>query len=366
LDEIKKIMLNKQINLLLGDCLELLKKIPSNTVDLAFVDPPYNMQLDSTLYRPDRTKVNGVQDAKWDKFSSFALYDEFCISWLKEVYRILKPSGSIWLIGSYHNIFRLGKILQDLDFWILNDIIWHKTNPMPNFKGLRFTNAHETLIWATKTKETKYCFNYHSMKILNDDKQMNSIWNIPICAGIERLKINNQTAHPTQKPQELLIRILLATTQEHHVVLDPFMGTGTTGAVAKMLNRHFIGIELDPAYFQLAQDRINQTEVLENLQYKHFVITKRISLGNLIEANLLNKNDVLYDHIKKNQAIINLDGSLQLQNSDIKGSIHQVATKIMNKNVNGWDYWFIIKNQQMISINDLRKKYYHDFCEDSP
>ena len=239
---------NKIIN---GDNFEELKKIPSETFDLVFADPPYNLQLKNKLTRPDRSKVSAVND-KWDQFESFKKYDEFTITWLKECKRILKKNGAIWVIGSYHNIFRLGKAIQDLGFWILNDVIWNKNNPMPNFRGTRFTNAHETLIWASKDQKSKYTFNYQSLKCLNDDLQMRSNWNLPICNGTERLKKNGKKVHSTQKPESLLHRVLLASSNKGDMILDPFLGSGTTAAVAKKLGRNYCGIEKEKNYFKTA------------------------------------------------------------------------------------------------------------------
>jgi len=248
-----------EINAILnGDCVEELKKIPENSIDLIFADPPYNMQLKNALYRPNNTKVDGVDD-EWDKFSSFSEYDDFCISWLKECKRILKDTGSIWVIGSYHNIFRVGNIMLNLGFWILNDVTWYKTNPMPNFLGTRFTNATETLLWCSKGERyKKYTFNHKMMKKYNGDKQMTSVWQIGLCIGEERLKgEDGKKAHSTQKPEELLKRVILSTTKKGDIVLDPFFGTGTTGAVAKKLGRNFIGIEKEIEYIDIAEKRIN-------------------------------------------------------------------------------------------------------------
>ena len=250
---------NKIIN---GDSLKELRNIPDETFDIIFADPPYNLQLKNNLIRPDRSKVNAVND-KWDQFESFKTYDKFTYEWLIECKRVLKKNGSIWVIGSYHNIFRVGKIIQDLGFWILNDVIWNKNNPMPNFRGTRFTNAHETLIWASKDKKSKYTFNYQSLKCLNDDLQMRSDWKLPICNGKERLKKNGKKIHSTQKPEALLHRIILATTNKHHTIFDPFLGTGTTAVVAKKLGRKYFGIERDKKYFKAASERINKTKAIE-------------------------------------------------------------------------------------------------------
>ncbi|MDB5439589.1 MAG: dpnA, partial [Caulobacteraceae bacterium] len=241
-----------------GECLDLLKTLPDKSIDLVFADPPYNLQLGGELLRPDNSKVDAVDDA-WDQFDSFAAYDAFTRAWLSECRRVLKDDGALWVIGSYHNIFRVGTALQDLGYWLLNDIIWNKSNPMPNFKGTRFTNAHETLIWASKTKTSRYAFNYDAMKVFNEDLQMRSDWSLPICSGEERLKgPDGLKAHPTQKPEALLHRVILATSKPGDVILDPFFGTGASGAAAKRLGRHYIGIEREAEYVTLARDRLSK------------------------------------------------------------------------------------------------------------
>ena len=255
--------LNYNNRIVNGNCIDELKKIPEKSFDLIFADPPYNMQLGEMLKRPDNSKVDSVND-EWDKFKDFKSYDEFSNLWLKECKRVLKDNGSIWVIGSYHNIFRLGYHMQNLDYWILNDVIWRKRNPMPNFRGTRFTNAHETLIWASKNKKSKYTFNYQSLKCLNDDLQMRSDWLLPICSGKERLKKNGKKVHSTQKPESLLHRIILATTNKGHSIFDPFLGTGTTAVVAKKLGREFFGIERDKYYFLAAQERISKTKKIDD------------------------------------------------------------------------------------------------------
>ncbi|MFL1780425.1 RAMA superfamily domain-contaning DNA methylase [Candidatus Hepatincolaceae symbiont of Richtersius coronifer] len=354
-------MLNK---IILGDCLEVLKTIEDQSVDLVFADPPYNMQMSKKLLRPNRTKVNGVQEIAWDQFTSFQSYDDFSLSWLTETQRVLKPSGTFWVTGTYHNIFRIGKIIQDLGLWILNDLIWAKTNPMPNFKGVRFSNAHETLIWAAKSRDSKYCFNYQSMKILNDDKQMTSIWNLPVCNGSERLKIENKTVHPTQKPMDLLMRVILASTLENDIILDPFSGTGTTAVVAKMLGRRFIGIEKDQHYLTLAQARLDNTVPLNinHVQLKDVKPNKRVSLGNLIQKGLLEVGESIYDKNLENPAIVCLDGSLIYTNEAV-GSIHQVAEKIIKKPTNGWFFWYICRDDTLLSLNILREHYLEGLAE---
>ena len=277
---------NKIIN---GDSIKELKKIPDESFDLIFADPPYNLQLRNELIRPDRSKVDAVND-EWDKFESFKVYDDFTTNWLKECKRVLKKNGSIWVIGSYHNIFRVGAKIQDLGFWILNDVIWNKNNPMPNFRGTRFTNAHETLIWASKNKNSKYTFNYQSLKCLNDDLQMRSTWNLPICNGKERLKDNGKKVHSTQKPEALLHRILLASSNKNDLVLDPFLGSGTTAVVAKKLQRNFIGIEQDKEYISLAKKRLKQTKVLNDEVVKMKKSRKdlpKVPFGELVEQGII-------------------------------------------------------------------------------
>ena len=346
---------NKIIN---GDCLRELKKIPDKTFDLVFADPPYNMQIGEKLTRPDTSKVNGVND-KWDQFNSFKHYDDFCKAWLKECKRILKDSGSIWVIGSYHNIFRLGYHLQNLDYWLLNDVIWRKNNPMPNFKGTRFTNAHETLIWASKSKKSKYTFNYQSLKCLNDDLQMRSDWLLPICNGKERLKKNGKKVHSTQKPEALLHRIILATTNKGDAIFDPFLGTGTTAVVAKKLGRNYCGIEKDKKYFYAAKERINKTtkiaddclDTIENNKSR-----PRIPFGSLVELGIIKPGTSLFDLKKKVNAKIMADGSIKYK--DTEGSIHKVAAKIMGaESYNGWTYWHYNLDGSNVLIDSLRQKF---------
>ena len=285
---------NKIIN---GDCLVELKKIPDRTFDLVFADPPYNLQLKNKLTRPDSSEVNAVND-KWDQFESFKKYDEFTISWLKECKRILKKNGALWVIGSYHNIFRLGTTIQNLGFWILNDVIWNKNNPMPNFRGTRFTNAHETLIWSSKDEKSKYTFNYQSLKCLNDDLQMRSDWTFPICSGKERLKKNGKKVHSTQKPEALLHRIILSTTNKDDVILDPFLGTGTTAVVAKKLGIKYFGIEKNQKYFKAANERINKAKVIEESYLDSLENNKskpRIPFGSLVELGIIKPGTNIFD-----------------------------------------------------------------------
>ena len=352
---IKSILKSKIIN---GDCLKELKKIPDKTFDLVFADPPYNMQLGQNLKRPDHTHVNGVND-KWDKFESFKSYDEFSILWMSECKRILKDNGTIWIIGSYHNIFRLGYHLQNLNYWILNDIIWRKNNPMPNFRGTRFTNAHETLIWASKNKNSKYTFNYQSLKCFNDDLQMRSDWLIPICNGKERLKKNGKKVHSTQKPESLMHRIMLATTNKGDSILDPFLGTGTTGVVAKKLGREFLGIEKDKHYFCSAKDRINKSKKIDDDSLDTIESTKskpRVPFGSLVEMGLLKPGSILFDPKKKINAKIMVDGSIKYKETE--GSIHKVAARIMGtESYNGWTYWHYYDGKSSILIDNLRQKF---------
>ena len=346
---------NKIVN---GDCLLEIKKIPDKSFDLVFADPPYNMQIGATLKRPDASKVNGVND-KWDQFDSFKHYDDFCKSWLIECKRILKDNGSIWVIGSYHNIFRLGYHLQNLNYWLLNDVIWRKNNPMPNFRGTRFTNAHETLIWASKNKKSKYTFNYKSLKCLNDDLQMRSDWMLPICNGKERLKQNGKKVHSTQKPEALLHRIILATTNKGDIIFDPFLGTGTTAVVAKKLGRKYYGIEREKKYFKAAVERIKNTKIIEENYLDTIENNKskqRIPFGSLVELGILKPGTTLFDPKKKINAKIMADGSIKYKESE--GSIHKVAAVIMGaESYNGWTYWHCDINGSTVVIDSLRQKF---------
>ncbi len=352
-------MINKNLNskIIKGDSLKELKKIPDETFDLIFADPPYNLQLQNSLIRPDRSKVDAVND-KWDQFESFKTYDEFTNEWLSECKRILKKNGSIWVIGSYHNIFRVGKIIQDLGFWILNDVIWNKNNPMPNFRGTRFTNAHETLIWASKNKKSKYTFNYQSMKCFNDDLQMRSTWNLPICNGKERLKNNGIKVHSTQKPEALLHRIILASSNKDDFILDPFLGSGTTAVVSKKLGRNYYGIEKEKNYFEAANKRLKNTKVIEDeyLDTLQNNRTKpRVPFGSLIEMGLIKPGTEIYDQKKKINAKIMVDGSIKYQESE--GSIHKVAAKIIGaESCNGWTFWHYQSGNSLKPIDDLRQK----------
>ena len=284
-----------------GDSLKELKKIPDETFDLIFADPPYNLQLKNELSRPDQSKVSAVND-KWDQFENFKKYDEFTFEWLSECKRVLKKNGAIWVIGSYHNIFRVGYTIQNLGFWILNDVIWNKNNPMPNFRGTRFTNAHETLIWASKSEKSKYTFNYQSLKCLNDDLQMRSNWNLPICSGTERLKKNGKKIHSTQKPEALLHRILLATTNKNDLVLDPFLGSGTTAAVAKKLGRKYYGIEKEKTYFKAVEQRLKDIKPIEDDfldTLKNNRSKPRIPFGSLVELGIIKPGTIIFDNKRK-------------------------------------------------------------------
>tara|TARA_B100000941_G_scaffold216481_1_gene159433 strand:+ start:11 stop:1084 length:1074 start_codon:yes stop_codon:yes gene_type:complete len=341
-----------------GDCLKEIKKIPNKSFDLVFADPPYNMQIGERLTRPDESKVNGVND-KWDQFNSFKHYDKFSLAWLSECRRILKDNGSIWVIGSYHNIFRLGYHMQNLDYWLLNDVIWRKNNPMPNFRGTRFTNAHETLIWASKNKKSKYTFNYQSLKCLNDDLQMRSDWTLPICNGKERLKKNGKKIHSTQKPEALMHRIILATTKKGDKIFDPFLGTGTTAVVAKKLGRKYFGIEKDKKYFEATIERIKRTKAIEENYLDTIENNKskqRVPFGSLVELGILKPGTTLFDLKKKINAKIMADGSIKYKDSE--GSIHKVAAKIMGaENYNGWTYWHCNINGSIVAIDSLRQKF---------
>jgi modification methylase len=348
--------------ILVGDCLDELSRLPSGTVDLVFADPPYNLQLASELLRPNNTAVDGVDDA-WDKFASFAEYDRFSRAWLGECRRVLKPDGALWVIGSYHNVFRLGSTLQDLGFWILNDVVWRKVNPMPNFRGRRFTNAHETLIWAARDQKSRYTFNYESLKASNDDLQMRSDWLFPICSGPERLKDNGgRKAHPTQKPEALLHRILLASTSWGDTVLDPFFGTGTTGAVATRLGRRWIGIERDPDYAAAAEARIAEMlplprSALETQKSKR--AEPRVPFGVLVELGLLSAGSSLFDEGRRIRAEVKADGTLAVPGS--QGSIHRLGAIVQGKTAcNGWTFWHFEVEGKLKPIDVLRERAKHE------
>ena len=344
-------------SILIGDCIEELSALPEASVDMVFADPPYNLQLERELHRPNNSKVDAVDD-DWDQFESFAAYDQFSRNWLAAARRVLKPDGTLWVIGSYHNIFRVGTALQDLGYWMLNDVIWRKNNPMPNFRGRRFTNAHETMIWCARSKDSKYQFNYESMKALNDDLQMRSDWLMPICSGVERLKIDGKKAHPTQKPEGLLYRTIIASTKVGDTVLDPFFGTGTTGAVAKKLGRHYVGIEQDEAYAAIAKKRIgkigriSEEDILKIEQKRE---QPRIPFGWLLERGLLEPGQVLTDSRRRHSARVRADGTLTT--GEFKGSIHQVGAFVQKAPAcNGWQYWYAEKLGKLVPIDLYRQK----------
>jgi len=342
-----------------GDCIEVLNSLPAGSVDLVFADPPYNLQLAGDLHRPNNSRVDGVEDA-WDQFDDFAAYDAFTRDWLTAARRVLKDTGTLWVIGSYHNIYRVGAVLQDLGFWILNDVVWRKTNPMPNFRGKRFTNAHETLLWCSRSQDQKsYTFNYEAMKVLNDDLQMRSDWLLPICSGKERLKDEDgRKAHPTQKPEALLQRVLLASTKTGDVVLDPFFGTGTTGAVAKRLRRDFVGIEADETYAEIARERIAEIEPLqgEDIEVARSKRQeKRIPFGWLIERGLLDPGTTLYDQRRRYAARVRVDGSLVSESA--RGSIHKLGAELQGADAcNGWTFWYFEDRGKLVPIDVLRQK----------
>ena len=342
-----------------SDCIEAMKALPDKSVDMIFADPPYNLQLGGDLFRPEGGRVDAVDD-DWDKFDSNAAYDRFTRAWLHEARRILKDSGTIWVIGSYHNIFRVGTALQDEGFWILNDIVWRKANPMPNFKGTRFTNAHETMIWCSKSEKARYTFNYRAMKALNDDVQMRSDWVLPICSGSERLKDDDgHKAHPTQKPEALLYRVLLACTEPGDIVLDPFFGTGTTGAVARRLRRRWIGIERETKYVKVARERINGTLPLDESAMTVMPERKaqpRIAFGVLVETGMLEPGAVLTDAKRRWRAEVHADGSLTCD--AIAGSIHKVGATLQGApSCNGWTFWHYEADGELHPIDTLRQKH---------
>lgn len=344
-----------------GDCIEVLAGMPEKSVKLVFADPPYNLQLKQELYRPNQTKVDGVDD-DWDKFSSFADYDQFTEQWLTACRRVMADDATIWVIGSYHNIFRVGRVMLDLGFWILNDVQWHKTNPMPNFRGVRFTNATETLIWAKKSEQQKkYTFNHQVMKQFNNGKQMTSVWQIPLCTGNERIKgKDGKKAHSTQKPEELLKRVILSSSSEGDIVLDPFSGSGTTCAVAKKLNRKSIGIEKEIKYVKISEKRIAEinSDLFEHLRVIEPEKKKvsRVSMEQLINANYIRDNQSIYTKNKKYSAIVLSDGSIK--NGVGTGSIHKVGAMIKGAtNCNGWMYWCYEDSGELKLIDELRKSY---------
>ncbi len=342
--------------IILGECIEELRALPKGCADLVFADPPYNLQIDGELMRPNNTRVDGVDD-DWDKFTDFAAYDAFTRDWLAAARDILKPDGALWVIGSYHNIFRVGSQLQDLGYWILNDVIWRKTNPMPNFRGKRFTNAHETLIWAAREEKSRYTFNYEAMKALNEDLQMRSDWLFPICSGPERLKkANGKKAHPTQKPENLLQRILLASTNPGDLVVDPFFGTGTTGAAAAHLGRRWIGIEREKTYAKAAQKRIDaivplDRETLAVSQGKR--AAPRVPFGTIVELGIIKPGSTLYDPRARHTAHVRADGSIACAGE--QGSIHKIGAHVQGAQAcNGWTFWHYESGGELKPIDDLR------------
>ncbi|HQU67030.1 MAG TPA: site-specific DNA-methyltransferase [Albidovulum sp.] len=350
-----------------GDCIERMLALPAESVDLIFADPPYNLQLRGDLHRPDNSKVDAVDD-HWDQFSSFEVYDRFTRDWLAAARRLLKPNGAIWVIGSYHNVFRMGAELQNQGYWILNDVVWRKSNPMPNFRGKRLTNAHETLIWASKSEGSKYTFNYEALKALNEGIQMRSDWVIPLCTGGERLKDDaGDKAHPTQKPEALLHRVLVGTTNPGDVILDPFFGTGTTGAVAKMLGREFIGIEREAAYRAAAEKRIAKIrkfdrEALETSTSKRS--EPRVPFGQVVERGMLRPGEELYSP-RGGIAKVRADGTLI--GNDVKGSIHQVGAHLEGApSCNGWTYWHFKRDGKLVSIDLLRQQIRAEMDEGRP
>jgi len=350
-----------------GDCVEVMNSLPEKCVDVIFADPPYNLQLANKLIRPNETVVDAVND-HWDKFDSRDEYDTFTRRWLTACRRVLKDTGTIWVIGAYHNIFRVGSIMADLGFWTLNDIIWIKTNPMPNFRGVRFANAHETLIWAKKSKEQKkYTFNYQTMKTFNDDKQMRSDWYIPLCGGSERCRVNGEKAHSTQKPEGLLRRVILASTHKGDVILDPFFGSGTTGAVARKLGRRWLGIEKEARYIHVASERIQSVKCPE-LSDELFAAPSRknmekVTMGNLLESGLIRVGDLFFSATQKHKAVVCADGGLKV--GDARGSIHKMGARLEGRqSCNGWDYWwYVTPSGHLHSIDELRSIYRRDFLD---
>ncbi len=344
--------------IILGDCIDVMSGLPEASVDMVFADPPYNLQLEGELLRPNnQSRVDGV-DNDWDRFDTFAHYDKFTKDWLQACRRLLTPDGTLWVIGSYHNIYRVGATLQDLGYWILNDVIWQKTNPMPNFRGRRFTNAHEILIWCARDKESRYRFNYQAMKNLNDDLQMRSDWLLPLCTGPERLKKNGKKAHPTQKPEALLHRAVLAATEVGDLILDPFFGSGTTGAVAKKLGRRYLGIEQDANYVKLAEKRLAKVKPVadETLLSTPAKRTQpRIPFGWLVERGILQPGTTLTDHRRRHKAKVRADGTLVT--ADFKGSIHQVGAYVQKAPAcNGWQFWHVVEKGKLVVIDVYRQK----------
>jgi modification methylase len=340
------------------DCVAAMSRLPAASVDMVFADPPYNLQLGGDLFRPEGGRVDAVDD-DWDKFTSFAHYDHFTRAWLKEARRILKPNGTLWVIGSYHNIFRVGAALQDEGYWILNDIVWRKSNPMPNFRGTRFTNAHETLIWASRSEDSRYTFNYRAMKALNDELQMRSDWLLPICSGGERVKEGGAKAHPTQKPEALLYRVLLACTNKGDVVLDPFFGTGTTGAVARRLGRQWIGIEREKRYVRVARERIESTLELDESSMRTMASKRtqpKVPFGTLVETGMIPPGTIVTDCKRRWTASVRADASLELNGES--GSIHKMGAAAQGAPAcNGWAFWHYEEEGALVPLDTLRQRY---------
>lgn len=356
--EYKSLPINEIVR---GDAVEVMNSLPPESIDLLFADPPYNLQLEDDLWRPDLSKVDAVNES-WDQFDDFKAYDRFTQAWLTAAKRLLSETGSLWVIGSYHNIYRVGKILQDLGFWILNEVAWIKTNPMPNFHGVRFTNAHETLIWAKKSKDSHYTFNYHAMKSFNDEKQMRSDWLLPVCKGKERIRIEGETAHPTQKPEALLYRVLVSSTNAGDIVLDPFFGTGTTGVVAKRLHRRWIGVERSPTYIKVAQERIDSVqpepyaEGAFDLRDKKR-LAPRVPFAHLLEQGYLDPGqELFFQKDPAQKAILKPNGKLRY--GEYEGSIHQTARHIQDGSpINGWEHWYYKSEEgEWVVIDHLREQ----------
>lgn len=340
------------------DCIAAMKRLPDGCIDMVFADPPYNLQLGGDLFRPEGGRVDAVDD-DWDKFDTFEAYDKFTRAWLSEARRILKPNGTLWVIGSYHNIFRVGASLQDAGYWILNDIVWRKSNPMPNFRGTRFTNAHETLIWASRSEDSRYTFNYRAMKALNDELQMRSDWVLPICSGGERVKTDGVKAHPTQKPEALLYRVLLACTNPGDVVLDPFFGTGTTGAVARRLGREWIGIEREKRYVKVAKERIASTLALDESAMRTMQSKRsqpKVPFGALVENGMIAPGAMLTDSKRRWNACVRADASVEMGGK--QGSIHQIGAAAQGApSCNGWTFWHLFQGDALIQLDELRQRY---------
>ncbi len=342
--------------ILLGDAVRMMRMLPTASVHCVFADPPYNLQLRGELRRPDDSLVDGVDD-DWDRFTDFAAYDAFTREWLTECRRLLRKDGTLWVLGTYHNIFRIGAILQELDFWLLNDIVWRKANPMPNFRGRRFTNAHETMIWAARGQDSRHRFNYQAMKALNDDVQMRSDWFLPLCTGPERLRNEHGLKlHPTQKPEALLHRVLLASTSPGDIVLDPFLGTGTTAAVARRLHRHFIGIERHPAYVEAALGRVRRTRPVADEGVATTPVKRdapRVPFGSFVERGLVTPGTTLTDRTRRVRAVVVADGTIRV--GTLQGSIHKVGAEVQNApTCNGWTFWHFERDGKLVAIDVLR------------